>query len=48
MNNSRNHYFLHENICRRLLNRRHLTLVDGIDEHDFATLLCKMERTELL
>ena len=34
--------------CRRLLNGCHLTLVDGIHEHDIATILGEMERTELL
>jgi len=48
MNYNRNHNVLDEDICRRLLNRCHVTLVDGIYEHDNALLLCEMERTELL
>jgi len=43
-----NHYFLDEDICRRSLNRCHLTLVDGINEHDMTMLFCEMERTEIL
>jgi len=31
-----------------LLNRCHRTLVNGINEHDNESLLCEMERTELL
>ena len=48
MNYNRNHNVLDEDICRRLLNRCHRTLVNGIYEHDNASLLCEMERTELL
>ena len=37
-----------EDICRRSLNRCHLTLVDGINEHAMAIRLCEIKRTEFL
>ena len=48
INYSKNHSMLDIDVCRRVLNRCHRTLVNGMNEQDIVDILREIERTGLL